>query len=109
MTGGFAGGELGLQKFLEKGEIEVPKEKDSRQSGDLSPLSNQSPILIATLIASTLNKCRFNYYLNLRKGIGTAGGIILTDTFNLTESFLSFEIKQLPMFSNPKLTLEVIL
>ncbi|KAK9819292.1 hypothetical protein WJX74_001734 [Apatococcus lobatus] len=64
ITGGFAGGERGLQQFVKEGDLTFAKEDARKQT---------SPVLIAGLLGLA----------------ATAGGILLTDSIDLGENFLS--------------------
>jgi len=83
LQGGFAGGEIGLQKFLEEGDIEIagPEEKGRTQV---------SPLLLGISIAA----------------VATTGGLILTDAIDLGEN-LTINIKSTSLDDNTKLLLEI--
>jgi len=83
LQGGFAGGEIGLEKFLEEGDIEIagPEEKGRSQV---------SPLLLGISIAA----------------VATTGGLLLTDAISLGEN-LTINIKSAPLDEKTKLLLEI--
>lgn len=83
MTGGFAGGERGVQQFVAKGKIQFadPDDPSGKQN---------SPVVVATVVA----------------GVATVGGIFLTDLFDVGEKVAEADILG-HLDDNTKLLLEV--
>lgn len=83
VTGGFAGGEKGVQEFVETGDLDF----DSAKSRG----GQWSPVVFATVVAIG----------------GSVGAIVLTDVFDVSENLLSADILNAQLDNNTKLLLEV--
>lgn len=83
VTGGFAGGERGVQRFIENGDLDFGAVD--------APKRQWSPVVFATLVAIA----------------GSVGAIVLTDVFNVSENLLTADVINAELDSNTKILLEV--
>eukprot|EP00803_Ostreobium_quekettii_P007505 evm.model.scf_2709.2 EVM.evm.TU.scf_2709.2 scf_2709:6264-10187(+) len=84
VTGGFAGGERGVQQFVSEGDINFldPDDPRGRQN---------SPVVVATVVAV----------------VGSVGGILLTDLFDVGKLIAGGEIVPASLDEDTKVLLEV--
>lgn len=85
MTGGFAGGERGVQQFISEGEVKFLGPED------ISRRQRASAVVIATIVA----------------GFATVGGVLITDLFDISERLVDMEILKAPIDESTKFMLEV--